>query len=220
MRGYRCVQVLAIWAASAAACGDVKSLSLDAAAPPGGEAGPAPDATPIDAALIDAAPIDALIDAAPAPVTKYDIAYITDITLNPNISSIFSFLLIVNKGTAPLKLETTTVVTYSDDSAGIDWTLTNNGVTTTMLRPDHAAGMLSPDVAAKLVDSGLVPEPIDDNTLNFTMAFTTPPPSGVTLRAQAVLRVETADIVLPFTINIVASGAPKYNVASRISSQN
>jgi hypothetical protein len=188
----------------------------------GGRSAPGtPDAiVAIDGMTPDAEPKDAGIDVAPASPTKYDIAYINDITINPNISSIFSFLIVVNEGTAPLKLETTSVVTYSDDNAGIDWQLTRSGATTAMLQPGHAAGMLNPDAVAKLVDSGLAPEPIDDNNLDFTMAFATPPTAGVTLRAQAVLRIETADIVLPFTISIVASGSPKYNAASRITSQD
>jgi hypothetical protein len=195
--------VLAFSAVVVAGCGNVKTLAPDAAMPSGDDAGS-----------------DAALDAMPVGVAKYDIAYIDDITMGSNITSIFSFILVVNKGTVPLKLETTSVVTYSDDSASIDWQLTKNGATSTLLKPDHAAGSLAPDASAKLVDSGLVPEPIDDNMLNFTMAFPNMPPSGVTLKAQAVLRIETADVVLPFTINLVASGIPKYNVAARVSSQN
>jgi hypothetical protein len=201
MRGTRHGGVIAaLGIAGLIGCGDVKSTSPDARDPVDG-AGPGPDS-------------------AAASGAKYDIAYISDLTINPNISSLFSFLLVINKGTAPLKLNTATVVAYSDDSAAIDWQLTKNAATTTLLTPDHAAGTLVPDATAKLVDSGLVPEPIEDTKLDFMMTFPTAPASGVTLHAQAVLRIETANIVLPFTINIVASGAPKYNAAARISSQD
>jgi hypothetical protein len=155
-----------------------------------------------------------------ATATKYDIAYVDDFTIDPNISSLFSFLLVVNEGEKPLSLQTATVVTYSDDSAGIDWQLTEDATTTIVLKPGHAAGLLSPGTASKLVESGLVPEPIDDNQLDFTMSFPTPPTAGVALHAQAVLRIETTDIVLPFTINIVPSGGPTYNATRRISAQD
>lgn len=191
-----------VFAACAAGCGNVKSEQPDAGAPRG---------------VDDAAP-DAAHDGGASGPARFDVAYINDFTINPNIESLFSFALVINKGTAPLKLQTTTVVTFSDDSAAIDWSLTKTGASTATLRPGSAAGMLNPDASAALVDTGLVPEPVEDNTLNFTMDFAEPPPAGVTLKAQAVLKIETTDLVLPFTITIVASGAPKYNAASRLSS--
>ena len=172
--------------------------------------------------LMPEMPPDAAIDAPDAmqpAKTKYDVAYINDITIIPAITSINSLVLVVNKGTAPLKLSTVDVVTYSDDSADIGWAFSKSGATTTMLMPSQAAGQLTPDAQGKLVDSGLVREPVVDNMLNFSMAFSTTPPTGVILHAQVVLRIETTDIVLPFTIKIVSSGFLALNAASRLSSQ-
>jgi hypothetical protein len=55
--------------------------------------------------------------------------------------------------------------------------------------------------------------------LNFMMNFPVAPPSGITLHAQAVVQIDTANIVLPFTIKIVSSGAPSFNGAARVRSQ-
>lgn len=210
----RCVQVLVLATSGVAGCGSVRSPD------PGG---PAIDAS-VEVDAPGSLPVDAAgnppIDSPSAATVKYDIGYINDITLTPNISSVRSILAIVNKGTAALKLSTVTVVTYGHDFPGIDWRFSNTGVTTTALSPGQAAGLLNADAATKLVGSGLVPETIVDNTLDFTMTFPTAPPAGVTLHAQAVLQIESANIVLPFTIKVVASGAPVFNTAGRISSQD
>ncbi|HMG56530.1 MAG TPA: hypothetical protein VK601_23685 [Kofleriaceae bacterium] len=198
------VGVLVVGAAGVMGCGSVKAME--------------PSVPPPDAA--SDGPADASTDSAPVAVIKYDVAYINDLTLTTSISNVHGILLVVNKGTAPLKLSTAAVVTYSNDFPGITWEFSKNGATTTMLVPGHAAGAIGPDVTAKLVDSGLVPEPIDDNTLDFTMTFPMEPPSGLTLHAQAVLQIESANIVLPFTLEIVGSGSPSLNATSRVTSKD
>jgi hypothetical protein len=198
------VKVFVLGSAGVIGCGSVKANAPDAQTQ-----------TPPDAMLIDAA-----TDSEMAGTVKYDVGYVNDITLTPNIYTVHSFTLVANRGTAPLKLSTTSIVTTSSDVSGVDWQFTKSGSSTVSLTPGRSAGALNSDAMAKLVTSGLVPEPSEDTALDFTMTFGTAPASGLTLHAQAVLRVDTANIVLPFTITVVAGGTPSLNSATRKSSQD
>lgn len=161
---------------------------------------------------------DAAVDSPPS-VTTYDVVYVNEFTLTPNTPSLMGFLLIVNRGTAPLSLETATVVTFSDDNAGIEWTFQKESSSVTMLAPGTAAGLLSPAAAAQISASGLVTEPIANDPLSFGFSFPSPPAAGTTFKAQAVIQVGAADAVLPFTIHVVASGSTLFNNSMRVSSQ-
>jgi hypothetical protein len=186
-----------------------------------------------DAAVDGAQVVDAVVDGAAVdssvPIARYDIAYINDITIDPGVSGMFAFLLVVNTGTAPLNLSTALVVSFSDDANNVDWTFTKPGDSTLILKPGHAAGCLSPTAMEDLVTGGIVTEPIDGDCpdifqglgLNFAMNFSTNPLPLVTFHAQAMLRIDGVDIVLPFTVHVDDSNNATlvFNSTKRISTQ-
>jgi hypothetical protein len=158
-------------------------------------------------------------DAAPVVVdaTRYDVGYVTEITFGAD--RISGFLVVVNQGAEPLPLATASVVAYFDDVPTVTWGFAKIGNATTLLASGRAAGLLSPQAASQITGRGLVAEPIDDQVLNFEMTLTPLPDSGTNLRAQAVVRIGTANIVLPFTIRFLAGAALQINSTARVSSQ-
>jgi len=158
----------------------------------------------------------------PTPtITRFDVGYINDIVIVPlNTTSIHTMVLVVNKGTAPLHLETASVLTFSDDNTSFGWMFEKRTPSTAALDPDRAGGALSPNTRAVIVDMGYVTERIDDINLDFQMDFTGNPPSGAVDNAQAVIRIDGVDAVLKFRITTVASGnSPVYNSGKRVTSQ-
>lgn len=174
---------------------------------------------------IDASPgpgIDAAVDAPPDSVAggvKYDVGYVNEITLSTATDSISGFTLVVNKGTAPLDLSTASVVTFSDDNPTFTWSFVKAGNSVATLSPERSAGLLSPLATTQIVTNGLVPEPIEDQTLNFEMFVTPAPTSGLNLHTQAVLQIDTANIVLTFTVHYISGSMTLINSTQRISSQ-
>jgi hypothetical protein len=189
----------------ASGCGSVKSERLI-------------DAGETEDAAVDA-PGDAMVDAPPPGTTRYDVAYINEITFSAGGTSAAAFLLVVNKGTLPLDLATASVVTFSDDNAAVDWKFVEAATSTTRLAPEHAAGLLSGPATAQLVVSGLVPEPIDDRLITFEMSFVDPVIPGVTFGAQAVIQIGGANVVLPFIIHGSRGVDTVYNSAKRVASK-
>lgn len=177
---------------------------------------------PADAAaeVASDAPPDAPPDMASA-IRRFDIGYVNDFVIVPlDTTQIRSFLLVVNKGTQPLDLATASVVTYSDDSNGIDWQFSRRTATSFMLDPDRAAGSLGVNARPLIVEAGVITERIDDNALDFQMDFLGTPASGVVANAQAILRIDGAEAVLSFKITTVSSGpAVQFNTAKRVQSQ-
>lgn len=174
----------------------------------------------LDAAQPDAA-IDAAIDApidAPPPV-DYDIAYINELTFS-NISSIGSFIVVVNRGSVPLNLAMLDVVAFSDDNAATSWTFSELGTSNTLLPPGQAAGDLSPLATQRIIDTGLVPEPrVAGAGFNFQMQFSGIPPNMTfNLNGQATIAIQNERLTLPFTIHFVPGSNTLFNNASRISS--
>jgi hypothetical protein len=167
------------------------------------------------------APVDGMSIDSPPAITRFDVGYINDIVIVPlNTTSIHTMVLVVNKGTLPLHLDTASVLTFSDDNTSFGWMFLKRTASTTALDTDRAGGALSPPTRAVIVDMGYVSERIDDNTLDFEMDFTGNPPSGAVDNAQAVIRIDGVDAVLKFKITTVASGnSPVYNSGKRVTSQ-
>jgi hypothetical protein len=174
----------------------------------------APVVTEADAAID--APADAPVDA--APPADYDIAYVNEFTFSNNISSISSFVVVVNRGAAPLALAMTDVPMFTDDNATAVWTFAKAGASTTMLPPGQSTGELSPLATTRIIDSGLVSEPrVSSSGWNFSMQFSNVPPTTTfNLNGQATIAIEGKRITLPFTIHFVPSGTTAFNNASRI----
>jgi hypothetical protein len=210
--------ILAICAGNAIACGSVKS-SVD---PPIDGRGSSPG-DPMDAALpVDIAPpIDMVPPDTSVPVTKFDIGYVNEFVIVPlNTTQIHSILLVVNTGNVPLDLSTAAVVTFNDDSNGVDWQFSKRTAAAFSLDPTRAAGSLGPNARPLIVTAGVVTERIDDNVLDFQMDFLGTPASGVVANAQAVVRIGGVEAVLPFKITTISSGeSPQFNTAKRVHSQ-
>lgn len=181
----------------------------------GSVSNPVHDAGPDSASSPDAsAPVDT-----GASATSYDVAYISKVTLTPNISAVKQFVALVNRGTEPLPLSSVMVKNVSDDNSGVDWAFTLKVGSTVMLKPGRAAGHLSPLAQDVLVSSGTVPEPFDDQLLDFEMRFPSPPPAGLVLRGQAVLDINGADATLVYTIQVAETGDIVFENAKRTGSQ-
>jgi hypothetical protein len=196
-----CGVALAACMMGAIGCGSVEDQPIDASPGPG----------------IDAA-VDALPDSAAGGV-KYDVGYVNEITVQVSDSGAISgFTLVVNKGTAPLDLSTALVVAVSDDNPAFTWSFEKVGNSIAMLSPERSAGLLNQLATTQIVTNGLVPEPIEDQILNFGMFVTPAPTAGLNLQTQAVLQIGTANIVLPFTVHYI-SGSTAVNSTRRISSQ-
>jgi len=170
-----------------------------------------------DAGVADV-PVDMSVPDIPVQVSGYDVAYVSEITLTPAISTVFSFLLIVNTGRDPLDTSTVQVVSYADDNPGVTWTFKKEADATKPLVHGAAAGALSLAAKAAIVDTGLADEAIADPFLNFSMSFASPPPAGLDVNAQVTLRIEGKDVMVPILIHVVASGDAMFNHAKRISS--
>ena len=200
--------------AGAVGCGNVRESTRDASI------GALPDAA-LDAGLdapVDA-PIDASIDApidAP-PLIAYDIGYVNDITVNPMNTGTFGFMAIVNTGTAPLDLSTTTVVLFGDDSSLVDWTLVKRADSAARLLTGRAGGFLTVAAIPKVLAPGVVTEPVDDTSLNFGMTFGGQRPTGTVIQAQAVISIANLQATLPFKITFDDTADTRPNTARRIS---
>lgn len=153
------------------------------------------------------------------PVTRYDVGYINEITLTPSISALFSFALVVNQGTRALDARSVEILAVKTDNPGIDWTFMLESAATQAIPPSTAAGALSNAAASRLVQSGLVTESVADPFLNFAMAFRNPPPAGLTLNAQATIRIDGKEATLPFLFHVIASGDATFDSARRVHSQ-
>jgi len=146
-------------------------------------------------------------DAKP-PIRRYDVAYVSEFTFTPaTIQSIVGFLVVVNTGTLPLDLSSATVLSVSDDSDAITWSLSKFADASDELVPGSAAGCLSELAAHALVDSGVLTEPgagcpIFTRGLNFKMTFSSAMAVSVTYHAEAVIRIDGLDINVPFTIHL------------------
>lgn len=147
--------------------------------------------------------IDAAVDSSMSQV-KYDVAYANEITFPYNYTGLSGFLLVVNRAQAPLSLVNAAVASVSDDNPDVTWTLELDTPSTIALPLGHAAGFLSQEARLKIVGSSLVTEPIDDDVLDFRMSFASFPPIGIDVHAQARLRIGGVDLVLPFTVHVVA----------------
>jgi hypothetical protein len=199
MRGFYIGVVLAACGAGAFGCGSVQSTEVDAA---------------VDAAGDSA--VDVMPDTASPPI-RYDVGYVDNLTLTPDITGVFGFVAVVNMGTAQLNLSTASVVTFIDDNANVEWSFAKEKDSTAMLSLGRAAGFLTLAAKSKVLANGVVIEPFDDEILSFSMNFVTPLPSGASLNAQAVISIDNVNVTLPFTINI-GTGV-QFNSARRVSAR-
>jgi hypothetical protein len=177
--------------------------------------GPGPTDGPVGSdAAIDAG-IDAAPDSPPA-LARYDVAYIDDFTMEWNRVGFVSFVVIVNQGAAPLDLTKVAVIDVTDDHREIESRFQLSDASATQLEPGEGAGRLSFSAANQLVASGLVPERIVDDALDFRLSFPGMGQPGVDLHVAATLRIEDAQIVLPFTIHFIDEPRVSLDHAARL----
>lgn len=165
--------------------------------------------TPDTPATADAADLSA----------RFDIVYIDEFTTAWNRTGLLGFLAIVNTGTRPLDLAKLSIVTYVDDSPDFDSTFEHVVTSTNLLPPNHVAGAVSRDGIAFLLERGFLTEPfINDDTL-FGITFHEHANPGTDLHALLTLRIDDAEVVLPFTIHFVLEQVTRADHASRIRSR-
>lgn len=155
-----------------------------------------------------------------AAAISYDVAYISKLTLTPNIQAVHQLIALVNRGSNALPLSSVMVKDVADDNTSVDWAFTELAGSTVMLKTGRAAGNLSPVAQDQLVTTGLVSEPFDDQLLGFEMRFPSPPPVGLVLRGQVVIDISGADVTLVFTIQVTDTGDLVFENPKRIGTQS
>jgi hypothetical protein len=177
--------------------------------------------TPTDSGtMTDAGPADAA-DSPDAgdPSTRFDVVYIDEFTTAWNRTGLLGFLAIVNTGNKPLDLAKLSIVTYVDDDPDFDSTFEHVVTSTNQLPPNHIGGVVSRDGTRFLLERGFLTEPfIDDDTL-FGITFHEHAQPGTDLHAMATLRIDDAEVVLPFTIHFVVEQVTFAEHASRVRSR-
>jgi hypothetical protein len=162
------------------------------------------------------AEIDAGIDAGVG--LKFDVAYVDEIHVSSDITTFKGLILVINKGPGAISLDAITIVSFVDDTPLADWVFAKDLKASVKLPPEQAAGDLTPASAARIVDSGLVREPIGDRSLDFEMSFVFPPPPGIKFHGRAVLQLDSERVTLPFQFFITRSGKVETISAARLSS--
>jgi hypothetical protein len=233
MKGFFVGGALAAWLFGAMGCGDVGTLAADARPVPlvpmdasiDVPGTPPVDGAPIDGPPIDGAPIDGPpIDGPPVVATRFDVAYINEYTLRWNNAGagLLGFMAVANTGSTTLDLSRVSVVRVLDNNIEIDSRVTLFSSSTAMLAPGQAAGELGPGVFQLFDNANLLPEPITDDTLLFAMSFPNQNIGFVNkpFEAEATIRIEDTEIVLPFTVHFVASdGMPSIQSVARLRSR-
>lgn len=161
---------------------------------------------------------DATSDASITMNVAYDIAYIYEFTITPDITDANAFLLVINRGAEPLALSTARVA-FVDVDSGARLGFTKTTDSNHMLAQGRSAGQLSQEAMTKLVTSGLTTEPIDDSRLDFTINFLSLPPSGLEFHGKVVLEIAALKLELPFTIHVDANAEPSLTAAQRLSAR-
>jgi hypothetical protein len=183
----------------AVGCGSVSSPLLDAP----------PD---VDGAQ---PPIDG-----PPPVPKFDVGYINEFTLAWNYAGtgVLGFLAVANTSTMAMDLNKVIIAGITDDDDTITSVFTLESPSDTPLQPGKAAGLLSGPATVRIVESGLMTEPRDDEMLSFGMSFPNQSVAfvGKTLHPQVTIQIGDGEIVLPFTVHFVESQVALADGAARL----
>lgn len=188
--------------------------------------GPAPSPVdapggPVDAAhAVDApgAPADAGIDAPARPTLRFDVAYINEIHLPSALPSLEGVLVIINESEVPISTAKLAVASILEDSPVADLRIRKTESVGLTILPGHAAGALNPEAATQLAKAGLINEPIDDQTLDFTLSFGFAPPPGLKFKARVVLDLDGQRVTLPFQFFITQDSTAESVSANRVSS--
>ncbi|WP_428267235.1 hypothetical protein [Haliangium sp.] len=212
LSGRRTASWVTTCAVFATACGSVPDASPDASGPDGG----APDARVLDAAMPDAP----ILDAAPpdaSPPVAYEVAYVNEMTFDADLGvvDVASFGLLVNAGELPLDLSTAKVLTFSDDNATVGYEFSLDNDADAQLHKGEAAGALSPLAQQVIISSGLVTEPVVDDSVAFRLNLTNIPTGNFDITARAVLSINDAPLTLEFQIHL-ESGASTQFSATRV----
>jgi len=169
-------------------------------------------------------PIDApsdppVIDGPPA-APKFDVGYVNAFTIAWNFAGtgFIGFLAVANTSTRLLNLNKITITSVTDDDDTITSQLALYSASDTPLEPGKAAGLLASQAFVRIVESGLMTEPLDDEMLNFSLSFPNYSMAFLdkTVHAQATIQIDDGEIVLPFTVHFVASPVALTDGAARL----
>jgi hypothetical protein len=197
-----------------AACGQGRASS---GPPPAPIDGPGTDPSPVDATPVDA-PGDAAIDAPARPTLRFDVAYINEIHMPSALPSLDGVLVLINESDVPIRTAKLVVASVLEDSPVADLRIRKTESAGLTILPGHAAGALTTEAAARLAKAGLIDEPIDDQTLDFTLSFGFAPPPGLKFKARAVLDLDGQRVTLPFQFFITEDQTAELVSASRVRS--
>lgn len=147
---------------------------------------------------VEVPPEDAAVDAASSP-PRFEIIWISDLSVTSAAPEAFDLGVIVNRGDAPLDLSDARIVMNTDNDARIDFELLVQG-SATPLPPGKAAGRLNPASRAKIVDSGLLDAPLVDDEYSFGVVLKNTPPGVNVVIASAVLEIGGVSVQMPFWV--------------------
>jgi hypothetical protein len=184
-----------------------------------------PDGQPGIDASVDGPPIDsptdASIDVAIPVVPKFDVGYIDEFSIAWNFAGtgFIGFAAIANTSQRSLNLSKLTIVSVTDDDPTVTSNFTLEMGSETPLAPGEAAGLLGGQATVRIVESGLMTEPRNDESLmfglsfpNFTMGFI-----DKVVNIRATIRIDDGEITLPMKVRFVASQVTMVDHASRLS---
>ncbi|HEY0993249.1 MAG TPA: hypothetical protein VGD80_39625 [Kofleriaceae bacterium] len=163
-----------------------------------------------DAALVDAAHVDAAPDASPDAALPriYDIVYGSnwEFTVDQEVPG---WIAIVNTGTASLDLSTLRVLDVSDDHPTMNLTARVISAST-RLQPGQVGGHLTPVTKRVTVDAGLVSDPTVDTSVDYLgfqlLNFT----DTTEVRFNGTITIEIANraVQLPMVFHITPFTGP------------
>lgn len=151
-------------------------------------------------------------------VAAYDLATISEFTLPTPVLGISSFVRVVNTGLTTLDLGTAQVVSVVDNhpTANISYAIVSNSGTVPM---GQAAGDLSPAATTKLVNSGLVNEPVANGVaLIIQLSFSNNPTTDTNVILKVLVSINGQLVPLNYLIKFRVGGSTSFDSASRNSS--
>ncbi len=204
-------------------CGSVNTPANPDGPPIADAQVPPIDGAPIDGVPIDAVPIDGPpIDTMVTPVVpKFDVGYIDEFSIAWNFAGtgFIGFAAVANTSNKVLNMSKLEIVSVTDDNTTITSSFTLEMASETPLAPGEAAGLLGGQATVRIVESGIMTEPRNDESLMFGLSFpnTTVAAVDKTVNIRATIKIDDGEITLPMKVRFVASQVSTVDHAARLS---
>ncbi|MBC7976813.1 MAG: hypothetical protein H7138_17700 [Myxococcales bacterium] len=206
-------------------CGSVNSPAVPDGPPMADGQVPPIDGGVIDGPSIDSMPTDGppidmqVIPAAP----KFDFGFIDEFTIAWNFAGngFSGFAAVANTSNKPLNLNKLTIVSVTDDDPMVTSVFALERASETPLAPANAAGQLAGQAIVRIIESGLMTEPLVDESLLFNLYFPNFNDTFINrvVHIKAKIQIDDGEIELPMTVRFVASQVTLVDHAARLSAR-